>query len=65
MLRSFLYLVPRALLFGIFVLCFLVTIFVSLDYLLPSENPLEVLMTKTVRGVRDFTLGEWVKKKGG
>ncbi len=63
MLRSMLYLVPRAMLFGIFVLCFLITALVSFDYLIPNDNSLEDLLARTIRGVRDLSSGGTANKK--
>ncbi len=63
MLRTMLYLVPRAMMFAVFVLCFLITALVSFDCLVPNDNSLEGLLARTMRGVRDFTFGETANKK--
>jgi hypothetical protein len=52
LLRNLIYLLPRLVLFGIFVLCFVITVFISLDYLNPYENPMEHLRAKALRMVK-------------
>ncbi len=41
MLKDFLYLVPRLILFSIFLACLLITVFISFDPLRPYMYPLE------------------------
>jgi hypothetical protein len=43
MLNDFLYLLPRLVLFSVFLACLLVTVFMSFDPLRPYMHPLETL----------------------
>lgn len=52
LLDSSFYLVPRLMLYGIFLICFLIIIMASLGYLNPYENPLEMIRAKSMHGIR-------------
>jgi hypothetical protein len=62
LLRNLLYLLPRLVLFGIFVLCFVITVFMSLDYFNPYENPMELIRAKALHMVKVRNEGEGTGK---
>jgi hypothetical protein len=61
-LKILLYMFPRIFLFGIFLLCFLITVLISFDFLNPSGDLPGIDGAKTLNGVDNRTVGERADK---
>jgi len=54
LLKNSLYIFPRLVLFGIFVLCFVITVLISLDIHNPYESSINKFRVKVIRTVKSL-----------
>jgi hypothetical protein len=56
------YMFPRIFLFGIFLLCFLITVLISFDYLNPYGDLPGIDGAKALKGIKNSAVGERADK---